>query len=232
MKRLAALAAVVAVAGLSSFAGANWWEDFDSYAAGSGLHGQGGWKGWGDDPTWDAFVTDEMSHSAPNSLDVMVDSDIVHEFEGYTSGLWTFSAWQYIPTGFEGSSYFILLNSYTDDGSNNNWSAQVRFDSSIGMVESEFEGEQLPLIFDEWVELKVEIDLDMDMQTFYYGGDMLYMKSWTEGVSGGGALNIAALDLFANGATSIYYDDLSRIPAPGSVMLLLAGVAIGGRRRR
>ena len=232
MKRLVTLVAMAAMAGLPTISDANWWEDFDSYEAGSGLHGQGDWKGWGDDPTWDAFVTDEFAHSSPNSLDVVGDTDMVHEFEGYTSGLWTFTAWQYIPDSFQGSSYFILLNSYTDDASANNWSTQVRFDGDIGMAESEFEGDQLPLIFGEWVELRVDIDLDADVQTFYYGGEMLYSKSWTEGVSGGGALNIGALDLFANGATSIYYDDLSLVPAPGSFLLLTLGLAMGSRRRR
>jgi len=231
MKRLAAVVAMVAAAGLPAISNADWWEDFDSYESGSGMHGQGGWKGWDGDPTWDAFVTDEWAHSPPNAVDIVGDADLVHEFSGYTAGEWTFTAWQYIPETFSGSTYFILLNTYVDGGTNN-WSTQVRFDSSIGMAESEFDYSQLPLIYGEWVELRVEIDLDADVQTFYYGGDMLYSKSWTEGVSGGGALNIGAVDLFANGATSVYYDDLSLVPVPGSLLLLGLGLAMGIRRRR
>ena len=41
---------------------------------------------------------------------------------------------------------------------------------------------------------------------------LLVQKTWTNGVSGGGALNIAAVDLFANGATSVYYDNISLLP--------------------
>jgi hypothetical protein len=70
----------------------------------------------------------------------------------------------------------------------------------------------LQLIIGQWVEIKVLIDLDLNQQTFYYNGQVLYQKSWTEGLSGGGALNIDAVDLYANGATAVYYDDMSLRP--------------------
>ena len=230
MKRLVlSFGAAVVMAAFSATASANWYEDFDSYQAGSGLHGQGGWAGWEGDPTWDAYVTDLYSRSAPNSLESTLNTDIVQEFEGYTSGQWTFTAWQYVPGDFVGLSYFILLNTY--GAGVHNWSTQVGFDST-GVVESEFEGNQLPLITDEWVELRVEIDLDADVQDIYYDGDLLSSKSWTDGVSGGGALNIGALDLFANGASPIYWDDLSLIPAPGALALVGFAGLLGVRRRR
>ena len=46
----------------------SWFENFDSYALGSGLHGQGGWKGWDNDATWDAFVSDTFALSDPHSV--------------------------------------------------------------------------------------------------------------------------------------------------------------------
>ena len=64
------------------------------------------------------------------------------------------------------------------------------------------------LITGQWVELRVEIDLDADTQTVFYNNQMLYTGSWTDGQSGGGALNIGAVDLFANGASVVYYDDM------------------------
>jgi hypothetical protein len=72
-------------------------------------------------------------------------------------------------------------------------------------------GASLPLITDQWVELRLEIDLEGDNQAFYYDNQFLYQGSWAEGVSGGGILNIGAVDLFANGASSVYYDDLSLV---------------------
>ena len=71
---------------------------------------------------------------------------------------------------------------------------------------------------DEWVELRVFINLSADYQTIYYNGSPLLQKSWTDGVSGGGALNIACLDLFAHTQVSwaAYYDDFVLQPTEGT----------------
>jgi hypothetical protein len=59
--------------------------------------------------------------------------------------------------------------------------------------------------------LRVEIDLNSDNQDFYYNDQLLYSGSWADGVSGGGILAIGAVDLFANGASSVFYDDISLV---------------------
>ncbi|MCL4264961.1 MAG: M36 family metallopeptidase [Anaerolineae bacterium] len=193
--------------------GGNWFDNFDSYATGSQMHGQGGWKGWDNSPAAGALTSDAQSFSAPNSVEIVGVSDLVHEYSGYTSGQWTYTAWQYIPDGFSGNQMFILLNTYNDGGPYN-WSTQVRFDSVANQAISDFDGGALPLITGEWVELRVEIDLDADLQTFYYDGQMLYQKSWVDGVTGGGTANIAAVDLWGNSSTAVYYDNISLHP-PG-----------------
>ncbi len=188
-----------------------WMDDFDSYATGSQIHGQGGWKGWFNDPNAGALVVDDEARSAPNSVEIVGASDLVHEYVGYSSGVWTYTAWQYLPANFSGESYFILLNQYDDSGATNNWSTQVRFNAALNQVTADGAGAgpSLPLIRDQWVEIRVVIDLDNDNQAFYYGDNLLYEASWTDGLSGGGRLNIAAVDLYANGASAVYYDDLS-----------------------
>ncbi len=190
-------------------AGAEWSDDFDSYAVGSGMIGQGGWEGWDASPAADAYVSDLYAFSSPHSVEIVPTSDLIHQFTGYTSGAWVFTAYVYVPTDFSGQSYFLLLNTYNHGGPYN-WSSQVMFDSG-GFVESYPEGVQLPLITGQWVELMIEIDLDLDVQTFYYGGTMLYEKSWIDGVSGGGEVNIACVDLYGNNASPVYYDDCSLI---------------------
>jgi hypothetical protein len=211
MKHLVLLLGVTAVlAWLPSPAGADWFDDMESYPLGSGLHGQGGWMGWDDDVTWDAYVSDFVSYSPSQSVEIGPTADIVQSFSGYTSDCWVFTAWQYIPTSFSGQTYFLLLNTYNAGGPYN-WSCQVLFDSA-GFIESYPEGTQLGLITGQWVELRVEIDLDIDVQTFYYDGEMLYQKSWVEGASGGGEVNIGCVDLFGNNASPVYYDDLSLEP--------------------
>ncbi len=197
----------------------DWFDDFDSYATGSQIHGQGGWKGWSNDPNVGAIVTDVVSLSTPNSVDIVGLSDLVHEYSGYNAGYWTYTAWQYIPSPLSGETYFIMLNQYDDAGATNNWSVQVHFNGASGLVIADGvgAGATLPLITDQWVEIRLEIDLEGDNQAFYYDNQLLYQGSWTDGLSGGGILNIGAVDLFANGASSAYYDDLSlveNIPNP------------------
>lgn len=208
---------------------ADWGDSFTDYADGSQIVGQGDWEEWG--PDCGGLVTSAYAYSAPHSLEIVGASDVVHQFAGYDTGQWAFTAWNYVPADFEGESYFILLNTF---GAVNNWSTQIRFDSALGVVESEFETAQLPLITDAWVKLQVLIDFDANMQDIYYDGGLLSSKSWTEGVSGGGALNLGALDLFANGATAIYWDALSvgvEIPEPASLGLLALAALLAVRRR-
>lgn len=192
----------------------DWSENFDSYANDSQMHGQGGWKGWFNDPNAGAFVRDDQAHSAPHSVEITGASDLVHEYSGYTAGAWTYTAWQYIPSSATGITYFILLNSYDDGGIDLNWSLELQFDLGTDtLINDGPDGGTLPIVYDQWVEVRNEIDLDANTQTVFYGGTQLFTGSWTEGMSGGGVLNIAAVDLFANGAAPVYYDDISLVGA-------------------
>ena len=46
-----------------------WYEDFDDYDPGSSLHGGCGWKGWDDDPAFDAPVSGAESRSRAGGRD-------------------------------------------------------------------------------------------------------------------------------------------------------------------
>jgi len=196
--------------------GRSWSDDFESYAVGHYLNGRdgddGGWKGWDDDDTYGAYVVDTYAYDGEKSVEVMDLTDLVHEYEGYTSGQWTYSTYQYVPDDFSGNSYFILLSNYTDGlGQENQWAVQVRFDSLNQIAESEYDTMSLPLIVGEWVHILVLIDLDVDLFKFYYGGQLLIEKAWTATPSndGSGILNIGAVDLYANAASEVFYDAMS-----------------------
>ncbi len=190
--------------------GGGWSDNFDSYATGASLHGMGGWKGWNNNPAFTAFTSDSQALSAPNSVDINGNTDPVREFSGYDSGVWIFTAYQYIPSSFSGTSYLILLNQYDDAGATNNWSVQVNFDAASGnIVNDGNSGGTGTFLTDQWVEIRVEIDLDADTQAFFYNNTLLYQGSWSDEVSGGGITSIGALNLFANNASTVYYDDLS-----------------------
>jgi len=59
------------------------------------------------------------------------------------------------------------------------------------------------------------LDLTHDTCALYYGGQRLYQGTWLGEVSGSVISNLAAINLFANGSTPIYYDDLSLAPMLG-----------------
>jgi hypothetical protein len=192
-----------------------WTDAFDQYATGTNLHAQGGWKGWDNRSDLAAYTSSTFRRSPPNSVRIELSSDLVHQINGYTSGVWHLTAWQYIPTTFSGETYFILLNQYTDrpaDG--RSWSTQVKFNGTLSQViNTGASGGMLPLIKGQWIELRLEIDLGSNIQAFYYNGQRLYRGTWTNEITRGGIINIAALDLYANYTSSVYYDDIRLQPA-------------------
>ena len=181
-------------------------EYWDTYALGSNVNGQGGWEGWGGDPSAGALVTDVQAFSVPHAIDVSGGVDLVRQFP-LTSGAWRLKAKQYIPSGFTGETYFILLNQFSPTCTPCNWSTQVNF--SAGMLTNEGSSAgTLNYVTDQWADIEVTIDLDNNTQVFRYNNQLLYAGTWTEEVSGSGVAALAAIDLFANGASAVYYDDI------------------------
>ena len=120
---------------LTGTAAADWSDNFDSYATGSQIVGQGGWEEWGAGAG--ALVSGAYSLSDPNSVEVVGATDIVHQYPGYNTGHWTYTAWNYIPDDFVSSgdpsgSYFIMLNTY--EPPTYDWSVQMGFNSQDGMI--------------------------------------------------------------------------------------------------
>ena len=68
----------------------------------------------------------------------------------------------------------------------------------------------VPYITDQWVPIEVIIDLDNDSTQVFYDNQLITEYSWIGGILGGedGALDIAAVDFYANGSSSIFYDDI------------------------
>jgi hypothetical protein len=226
MKRttLFLFAAAAACAIPAAALGADWTDGFESYACDSEICGQGGWVFWdGGNVSPSARVSCDPHpiHTGDKSLRGLINDDIVHPYMFVNSGYWVYSAWQYIPAGIPAGqlTYFILLNQWeANGGGTTNWSTQLRCDPATGVIASEFEELTRPLTVGAWVQLQVYINLDAegpgtDMQSIFYNGMLLSRKSWTAGVSGGGVLNVGAVDLWFNNvdAEYVYYDDMSLI---------------------
>ncbi len=219
---------------VGTVASASFFDNFDSYLNGQALDGtpdDGGWKGWDNTPAAGGTVTNLLSLSPENSVQVAGPTDLVHEFNETGAGF-VFSIQQFIPSGTIGTTYFILLNTYKDGGPDS-WSTQVPFNLVAGTVAADQPGggATLPIVFDRWMEIRVVADFATNTQSVYYGGALLSSGAWTDA---NGQLALQAVDLFANGADAVYYDDIGVVPEPSSLFALagfLPGLAFLRRRK-
>ncbi len=210
MRRLRMAAVALAIVGVSSIAWAQDFADnFDSYTAGTVLHGIGGWKGWGNVATAGAPVSNKYAFSGKNSVADGAGSDLVHEFT-CNGGRWVISAMQYIPSGSTGAVFFILMSQYADSGSGNEWAVQMRFTMDTGAISpmngagtSMGEGQ---IIYDQWVEVKCIIDLDKNTVDQCYNGQVIGSHTW----SAGSFKTFRAIDLYSEATNDsfAYYDDV------------------------
>lgn len=191
---------------IASAAAADWSENFDSYALGSGIAGQGGWVTWDNAAGVDAYVTDAQTQSSPHSLEIEPTSDVVQEFD-ITSGNWTITAWNYTPSSATGDQFFILLTHY-EGAASSDWALQLKFANDIGQMSVQEGSGLVDIVDDQWVEVKVEIQLGMNTQTIYYNGVMVETIPWSPT---SGILELDALDLFSDGGSSVYWDDITLV---------------------
>jgi hypothetical protein len=190
-------------------------DNFDGYATGSTIVGQGGWELWYTGGL-DATVTDLQADSDPNSLMAIPGTDVVQQFS-IDDGVWEFTVDTYMPATGGGDGFVIMMNQYQTPG--DSWSMQVRFAALEGIVESQFDLSQQPLVFDQWVEFRAVIDLDNDSWDSFYNGQPLGVDLlWTDNGFANpvpGITSIAALDLYSQTATTFFYDNVSLQPAGG-----------------
>lgn len=228
---LACSAAVILISAATSAQSFN--DDFESYTLGSNLHGQGGWTGWDGNSAAGAVVSSAAAFSGSQSVDIVGASDLVHTFVDVTSGLWTLSVQQYVPSSSSGTSQLVLWNSYPSPGAWKDASVQIRYNLTAGWVTSDFDSSPTPnalaILKDQWVESRFEINLNDNLVTEYYNNQLLYSHPWqTAGLD-----QLQALDLYANSAGSVYYDNVVLIPEPTTASLLvLGGLAMLLRRSR
>lgn len=212
MKNLRVAVMFLAIASVCSVASAGVFsEDFESYAAGSSLHGQGGWKGWDNTASAGAPTSNSYAVSGSNSVEIVPAADLVHEFD-ITGGKWEFSVMQYIPSGATGTSFFILLNTYNDGGSKD-WSVQTQFHLDTAAITTQYDGSATAtIVYDQWVEFKCVIDLDNNTVDEYYNGVFFSTHQWDGDLHD----TLQAIDLYGNNASSIYYDDITITAPPGA----------------
>jgi len=237
-------AALLAAAPLAS---AQFSDNFEAYAIGSAIEGQGGWHNWdtalGGVQTFNTvvgttggvtpFQGSKMLRVNGSQVAGNFLSDTVHELNGpYNagSGGFTFSLRQYIPSSLTGTPYVIILNEYADLGGPYDWSFQCSFAAATGLVHMDVfnqaaativSGDQL-INFDQWTELTVEIDLNNNTGASFYNGVHMWDFVWSDVLGAGGSTAIAALDLFPGTefTSQVFYDVVRLVPG-------IAGIPIG-----
>lgn len=232
---LRAVVCAIAAAGLAPAALAQWSDNFDAYPAGS-IEGRGGWTGWDAAPSAAGEVSSRFARSGPNSQSISGVMDSVHEYPGITSGLWTYTTWQYIPSTFTGSTYFILMNRYAPGAAHvdGDWSVELQFIGDSGLIIDDLRtgGGPVSFVRDAWAEIRVDFDLTANTISQFYNGSLIASGTWSS--TPASALALAAVDLYAGTGNAVYYDDMSvaPIPAPASIALTGAAGLIALRRRR
>ncbi len=173
-------------------------EDFESYEVGTDLHNVDGWEGWEGTASAGAPVSDAFASSGSNSLEAIGSADVVGVV-GVTGGAVTLTVQQYIPSGTSGETYFILMSQYAP-----NPLAWSSVGPAFNLGTGQIGGDQGTIVYDQWVELKFEIDLDGNTVDSYYNGELLSSGQWSDA----GHNTLQGIDLWANNASSIYYDDV------------------------
>jgi hypothetical protein len=218
MKGLWAIAAVTLVAAAPATVEAQFFsENFDSYLAGSQIGGQGGWELWDNNPAANTTVSNAQSFTSPNSLLIAGGADVVRRFTGVNSGIWYAKARIFVPSTSTGEVWFIMLNRYAPLATNNNWSVQLVSCVSGCTTAGALPGMAVnlggsgnpgtgsaPLITDQWVDVRVEINLTSNTYNLFYNHVLIDTKPWQVG----GVNEVGAFDLFSNGASQGFMDDI------------------------
>ncbi|MEZ6235474.1 MAG: GC-type dockerin domain-anchored protein [Phycisphaerales bacterium] len=222
--------ALVLAAMTPAVACAQWSDNFDSYPVGV-INGPGGWEGWDNVAAACGVISTAQARSAPNSISIEGTQDAVQQFTGVNSGQWILTTHLYLPPDWSGIGYFILMNSYTHGGPYD-WTLQLEWATATGFfreidVSVRPNNFLVPIVYDAWVEIRAEFDLDNDLLEVYYNNSLVTSGPWRR-VATTSLLNFAAIDLWGNSSTIHYYDDFSLVQVGGGCEPDLTTGAIAG----
>ncbi|MEX2219847.1 MAG: hypothetical protein WD749_13935 [Phycisphaerales bacterium] len=191
-------------------------ENFDSYpvgvfpCVGAACAGPNGWSIWYLGGTPGAIVSGN-AHSGANAFQITAGSDVV-QTGNVTSGEWTLRAYTFVPAAATGTGYFIVMHAYNGvPAAPDRWAIQIQFNATTNSVVNFNNSAVLaPLIRDQWVELRAEVNLTSNTYDVFYGGNQVItgLTYATAGTPG-----IACLDLYGETTTGMLFDTVSVQPA-------------------
>ena len=221
MRKVHWLVALVATVGLSGLAGAQgiWADNFDSYALGSKIVGQGGWLEWNNAPAKNELVSNTFFSSPPHALAVsgVPTGDPLHLYTGYTSGRWVFKGKFYVPSSTNKEFDFQLFSVY-NHGSPYAWAVLLQMNTpSPGSIRTwDGTGGVTSGVFpmDQWVDIKITIDLDLDTCDILTAQNQPVSYKYSGGYYGGSNYPkvikaISLLSQFNDNNMAVYWDNLT-----------------------
>ncbi len=191
------------------------YENFDSFNVGDYIAVVGeNWTTWSNAPggAEDALVTDVEAASPSNSVVIEENQDILLIMEDYTTGIYQFDMKMFVPTGYCG--YFNLQKSSTPG---EEWAFQIYYQTDGTALADAGGAGAVTHAFnhDEWMDLKVIVDLDSDWATYYFNDIEMIGYQWTLGCFGTpGLLQFGGVNIWggANSTTTdtpmFYIDDV------------------------
>ena len=192
----------------------SWSDNFDTYTSGLRLACQNpvDWTTWTLVPcstVEDALITNVRSVSAPNSVVITQNNDLVHRFGDLTYGKYSISFQVYLATAKTG--YFNTLSGFT--GAAYEWAMECYFNAGgAGSLNAGGTGAaSFTYSYNTWNLVEIIVDLDNDLAEFKFNGNSIYTWPWSAGATGAGSqLQLAANDFFgATAQDQMYFDDYS-----------------------
>jgi hypothetical protein len=194
-------------------------DGFEDYNANQQVACQnpGDWSTWTLEPCSenDPFITTDMPYTGEQSVVIEGMADLLYlADELYTQGKYSYSFRIYIPNGFNG--YFNVLQDH-DLTLGALWGMQAFFDvNGIGTLDAGGYGSATFLYdYDEWLNVEVVVDLDVDWAAFNIDGEQIHEWQWSTGISGTGGWNtLEGGDFYAwnsNNTCKYYMDEFQLI---------------------
>lgn len=243
--KLAFLGALVASTGFTSFAptagaASVFDETFEGYALGN-ADGQGAWVDFGGARL--TSIVNTLASGGSQSIEFSTNpgygSDSYFDLAApITSGQLALTFDTYIPTGFDGNAHYFISRGPTGDGPPANVFEEGFHFFGNGTAGTFYDSGSptTPLLRDQWVTVRVDIDLDGNTAVASYGGTEIFNGAWNNG--GASPNQYQGVNIWAaEGANVAVFNvdnfRLDIVPEPSGLTLLGLGlVGLALRRRR
>ena len=197
-------------------------DNFDSYTADMGVAEQSlVWDTWDGSAGADGAVSTAFAFSGANSAKIEGQTtDLVLPIGPYSAGKYDLKFKMLLT---DAGGYFNLLHQWSATSTTYQWAVDVFFatDGTVTWTSGGAAGGDSSVALNEWFDVQVTADMDMDMGYLYINGVVVNSWQWSlNNANGTAGLNVlAAADFFGTndaGGEGLYYiDDVQLIESTG-----------------